>query len=345
MNVLTGPPRAGAGTPGIVTIGVFDGVHRGHRHLIGVARQQAQERDLPLTVVTFDPHPLSVVRPDRAPCRLATLDQRLELLASVGADTVRVVTFDSDTAALSAEDFVDAYLVDESGALGVVTGENFRFGHRAAGDVALLETLGQSAGFTVTSVPLAGDQSAAWSSTRVRGLVAAGDVAAAALGLVRPHRIEGVVVHGDHRGRELGYPTANLSVTTGSCVPLDGVYAGHVVLDAYGSDRRKAPAAISIGANLTFGGTEPRVEAHIIEPGDWDLYGQTMALDFTARIRGMVAFDTAEDLLDAMAGDVLAAARLTAQDLEESGVLDPAEESEPSNRPSQIPNGRSSNIE
>ena len=313
MNIVTGPPQAGTGTPSVVTIGVFDGVHRGHRHLIGVARAQADERGLPLTVVTFDPHPMTVVRPDQAPPRLSTLDQRLELLDAVGADTVRVVTFDTDTAQLSAEDFATAYLIEESGARAVITGENFRFGPRAAGDLALLQRLGGDAGFTVTGVPLAGDESAAWSSTRIRGLVAGGDVTAAAIGLARPHRVEGEIVHGDHRGRELGYPTANLDPLPRSCVPRDGVYAGMVVLDPYGPGHRSVPAAISVGANLTFGGTEPRVEAHIIEPGEWDLYGRQVALDFTARIRGMVAFDTADDLLDAMAGDVLAAQRLVGQ--------------------------------
>ncbi|MFN8126105.1 MAG: bifunctional riboflavin kinase/FAD synthetase [Candidatus Nanopelagicales bacterium] len=310
MNVITGPPRAGAAPSGIVTIGVFDGVHRGHRHLISTARALADERGLPLTVMTFTPHPLSVVRPELAPLQLSTVEQRIELLADAGADTVRVVTFDAATAAMSAQDFVDRYLVSESAVKGVVAGEGFRFGHRAAGDLALLERSGVAAGFTVTAVPLAGDDSAAWSSTRIRELVADGDVATAALGLTRPHRLEGEVVHGDHRGRELGYPTANLAVIPGSCVPLTGVYAGSVVLDPYGDSRRTVPAAISVGTNLTFGGTDPRVEAHIVEPGDWDLYGAGLAVDFTARIRGMVAFDTVAELLDAMAGDVEATRRL-----------------------------------
>lgn len=320
MNVLTGPPRAGAAAPGIVTIGVFDGVHRGHRHLIAQARAQADDRGLPLTVVTFDPHPMSVVRPGHAPDRLSTLQQRLELLQSVGADTCRVITFDADTAALSAQDFVSTYLVGELRAQGVVTGENFRFGHRAAGDVTLLRTMGEESGYGVTSVGLSGDDSAAWSSTRIRDLVRSGDVAAAALGLTRPHRLEGEVVHGDHRGRALGYPTANLAVIPGSCVPRDGVYAGTVVLDPYGPGRRQARAAISIGANVTFGGSEPRVEAHIIEPGEWELYGNNVAIDVTARIRGMIAFDTPDDLLEAMAGDVLAADRL----LDQAGVAAPS---------------------
>lgn len=296
----------------VVTIGVFDGVHRGHRTLIGAARSEADRAGLPLTVLTFDPHPVSVVRPDAAPCRLADLDHRVRLLKEAGADQVRVLRFDKELSGLSPQEFAQQYLVDDCRAQVVVTGENFRFGHRAAGDVALLAEIGSTAGFRVVGVPLAADESAVWSSTRIRELLRAGDVAGAELGLTRPHRVRGVVVEGDRRGRELGYPTANLEVEPGLCIPSDGVYAGWGVLDPDTDQERRVPAAVSVGANMTFGGTEPRVEAYLMEPGQWDLYGQVLAVDFVGRIRGMVAFPTVDDLLAAMSGDVQAAGRILA---------------------------------
>lgn len=306
------PPEGVGVEPSAIAIGVFDGVHHGHRELIAVARAEADAAGLPLTVLTFDPHPMSVVRPDAAPCRLATLDHRIRLLVEAGADHVRVVPFDAELAALSPQDFVAHYLVADLGARLVVAGENFRFGHRAAGDVELLRALGAESGFAVMTVPLAADESAVWSSTRIRDLIRAGDVTSAAIGLTRPHRVEGPVVRGDQRGRELGYPTANVQPSAGTCLPGDGVYAGYGILDAGTARERRIPAAISVGANMTFGGTEPRVEVFLMKPGEWNLYDQHVAVDFVARIRGMVAFASVEDLLDAMSGDVLAAQRLLA---------------------------------
>lgn len=299
--------------PTVVTIGVFDGVHRGHRTLISAARAEADAAALPLTVLTFDPHPVSVVRPDAAPCRLADLAHRVRLLKGAGADHVRVVTFDKELSSLSPQEFAQQYLVDELAARVVVTGENFRFGHRAAGDVALLAQIGEDDGFRVVGVPLAADESAVWSSTRIRELLRSGDVTGAAVGLTRPHRIRGTVVEGDRRGRELGYPTANLEVEPGLCIPADGVYAGWAVLEPDTDQERRVAAAVSVGANMTFGGTEPRIESFLMEPGEWDLYGQTLAVDFVGRIRGMVAFPTVADLLDAMSGDVQAAGRILAR--------------------------------
>lgn len=297
----------------VVTIGVFDGVHAGHRALIAAARDEADELGLPLTVLTFDPHPMSVVRPELAPCRLASIDERRALLHAAGADAVVVVPFDADLSQLSPQDFGTHWLVDELGAAAVVTGENFRFGHRAAGDLTTLRELGKRYGFTVTGVDLAASEDeVAWSSTRIRELIRGGDVVAAAAGLGRPYRVAGVVVRGAQRGRELGYPTANLTVAAGTCVPADGVYAAHAVVAPGSPDQRAVAAAVSVGANSTFGETEPRIEAYLMEPGEWDLYGSPLAIDFVQRLRGMATFASVDDLLTAMADDVRAAQQILA---------------------------------
>ena len=298
--------------PAVVTIGVFDGVHRGHEALLGAARDQARERGLPLTVLTFDPHPLSVVRPDAAPCRLASLAHRVHLLHEAGADEVRVLPFDAALSHKSPREFVDHVLVDDLQAAAVVTGANFRFGHRAAGDTGTLRELGEEFGFAVVAVPLATSGDAPWSSTRIRELIRTGDVAGAAVGLGRPYRVSGEVVRGAQRGRDLGYPTANLALVPGTCVPADGVYAARAVLDPESTRERFVPAAVSVGANTTFGETEARIEAYLMEPGEWDLYGRPMALDFVDRIRGMQTFADASDLQRAMADDVARAGRILA---------------------------------
>lgn len=297
--------------PSVVTIGVFDGVHQGHRHLLREAHAYADRRGLALTALTFDPHPMSVVRPDVAPRMLATLEHRVRLLRDAGADAVRVARFDAALAAMSPDEFVAVYLEGDLAAATVATGENFRFGHRAAGDVHLLGEIGQRDGFDVLAVPLHGDVSEAWSSSRIRSLVAAGDVATAAEGLTRWHRVEGPVVRGAGRGQQLGYPTANVDMVGGVCRPADGVYAGHLVVDPYGAQPRTLPAAISVGANVTFAEDEHHVEAYVLTPGDWDFYDQHVAVDFVARIRDMVAFDSVTALTDAMAVDVAAARVVT----------------------------------
>ena len=309
------PIQQSGASPGgaVVTIGVFDGVHAGHRALIAAARREADERGLPLTVLTFDPHPMSVVRPDLVPCRLASIEQRQALLLDAGADQVCVVTFDEDLSQLTPEEFVQQWLVDRHSARAVVIGGNFRFGHRASGDLRTLRESGDRYGFTVTGLDLAtSDDDVAWSSTRIRDMIREGDVGAAAEGLGRPYRVEGVVVRGEQRGRELGYPTANLAIEPGTCVPADGVYAARAVLDAGSEDERVVAAAVSVGANSTFGETDPRIEAYLMEPGEWDLYGQSLALDFVQRLRGMVTFASVDDLLAAMAADVRDAERILA---------------------------------
>ena len=290
----------------VVTVGVFDGVHRGHRHVIADVVRHAKEIGAEPVVVTFDPHPMAVVRPDKAPAMLATLDHRLELLADLDVAGVLVLAFTATLSQQSPEDFVREVLVETLHAQAVHVGENFRFGHRAAGDVALLTELASPYGFQVVAVPLVGGDTT-WSSTFVRERLAEGDVTTAAAALGRPHRLEGIVVHGDHRGRELGYPTANLGPDDRSAIPQDGVYAGWLTR----ASGERMPAAISIGTNPTFGGTVRRVEAYVLDRDDLELYDEHVTLDFAERLRETVRFDDVESLLVQMADDCRRAREIT----------------------------------
>ena len=283
----------------VVCIGVFDGVHRGHRSLIGLARGIADELGVPLVAITFDPHPMAVVGPRVAPTSLATLEHRIELLGQVGADTVDVLHFDEAVAAMDPQEFVHRVLVDRLHARAVVVGQDFRFGHRAAGSFETLVHEGDRHGFRAVAAPLVGDGEHRWSSTAIRSLVADGDVVGAEQSLGRPYRLDGVVVHGDHRGRELGYPTANLSWTGTPTVPAEGVYAGWL-----GVGDERLPAAISVGTNPTFDGQERRVESYALDRDDLDLYGLPVRVEFTERIRGQERFDDVAALVARMAVDV-----------------------------------------
>ena len=286
----------------VVAIGVFDGVHYGHRAVVGRAVDHAHRLGAPSVVVTFDPHPDEVVRPGTHPALLSTIDHRCALLAELGVDAVCILPFSREMASLSPEAFVDEVLVSRFHARVVTVGENFRFGHRASGDPETLAELGVARDFTVDAEPLIAGEGGVWSSTYVRGLVRAGDVASAAYSLGRLHRIEGTVVHGDHRGRELGYPTATLATTPHAAVPADGVYAAHLVVAPYTEHAVRHPAAVSIGTNPTFDGVERRVEAHVIDlhgSEDLDLYGAHVALDFVSRVRGQVKFE-GEDFVAAL---------------------------------------------
>ena len=290
--------------PCVVTIGVFDGVHRGHQRIVGQATEEAAELGLPVVVVTFDPHPDEVVRPGSHPPFLCTPRRRAELLAGLGVDAVWMLPFTAEFSRLGPDEFVRAVLVDRLHAARVIVGENFRFGHRAAGDVALLAELGEKYDFTAEGVPLLAVDGVLISSSEIRERLAAGDAAGAARDLGRPHRVEGVVVRGQQRGRTLGFPTANLETLPYTALPADSIYAGWLAsLGAGGAESERWPAAISVGTNPTFGDQERSVEAYALDRADLDLYGVHVAVDFLTRLRGMVRFDSAEELIAQMHRD------------------------------------------
>lgn len=299
--------------PSVVTIGVFDGVHRGHQRIVARAAGAARELGLPLVVVTFDPHPTEVIRPGTHPALLCSLRRRAQLLAESGADAVCVLQFTLEFSHLGPEEFVRAVLVERLHTRHVVVGENFRFGYRAAGDLALLADLGEKYDFRAEGIPLLARDGVITSSSEIREQVAAGDVAGAARGLGRPHRVEGVVVRGEQRGRALGVPTANLETAEHTAIPADGVYAGWLAsLDADGQETARWPAAISIGTNPTFDGQHRVVEAYALDRDDLDLYGVHVAVDFAARLRGMVRFDSVDALVAQMRADIAEARTLAA---------------------------------
>ena len=292
------PPDIG---PTVVVIGNFDGVHLGHQHVLARAREIADRQGLDVVAVTFDPHPMAVLRPEHAPTTLTTIERRAELLAEAGADHVLALPFDREMAGWSPEEFVRRVLVDTLHAASVVVGASFRFGSRAAGDVATLQTLGADLGFTAEGIPLDGGPMV-WSSTYVRTCLATGDVAGAAEALGHPYAVRGVVVRGEQRGRELGYPTANVPTDSLTTAPADGVYAGW--LRRLDTDET-FPAAISVGTNPTFDGVRTRrVESYVLDRDDLDLYGVEVEVSFVERLRGMVAFDSVEGLVRQMAMDV-----------------------------------------
>ena len=376
-------------TPGdlgrtVVTIGMYDGVHRGHQELIGAAVARARAMHRPCLLLTFDPHPAEVVRPGSHPAILTSMDRKAELVAELGVDAMCVLPFTTEFMRLSPETFTHTVLVEQLHAAQVVVGENFTYGHKAAGNVQTLtvegrrfgfavegiplaavdddavtisstytracvaagdmvsaaralgrphrvdgvvvrghrrgrelgyptanvETLtreGRRFGFAVEGIPLAGvdDDAVTISSTYVRACVAAGDMASAARALGRPHRVDGIVVRGDRRGREMGYPTANVESQPFTAIPADGVYAGHLVTrdPRSGASRERLPAAISVGTNPTFQGSRRTVEAFVLDY-DGDLYGEHVGVEFTQRLRPMVAFPDVDALLTAMAKDV-----------------------------------------
>jgi riboflavin kinase / FMN adenylyltransferase len=293
----------------VVTIGSYDGVHRGHQVIISRTVARARELGVPAVVVTFDPHPSEVVRPGSHPPLLAPHHRRAELMAGLGVDAVLILPFTAEFSRLSPGDFVVKVLVDKLHARAVVEGPNFRFGHKAAGNVALLQELGTTYDYEVEVVDLyqrgVAGGGEPFSSTLVRRLVAEGDVAGAIEVLGRPHRVEGVVVRGAQRGRELGFPTANLETLPHTAIPADGVYAGWLTVQG-----EAMPAAISVGTNPQFDGTERTVEAYAIDRVGLDLYGLHVEVDFLAYLRGQETFSSIEALLERMAADVKRAREL-----------------------------------
>jgi riboflavin kinase/FMN adenylyltransferase len=291
-------PRPDAGT--VVTIGAYDGVHVGHQAVIAEVRAQAAAGGMESAVVTFDRHPAAVVRPESAPRLLTDLDQKLELLAATGLDRCLVIPFDEARSKEPAEEFVQEVLVDCLGAKVVIVGEDFHFGHQRRGNVALLHAMGTDLGFEVAGLPLvdaegdaAGDAPKA-SSTAIRHALVEGNLETANALLGRPHEVRGRVSHGDHRGRELGFPTANVSVPGDILLPADGIYAGWYERP----DGSAHASAISLGRRPTFyeEAHASLLEAHLLD-FDGDLYGEPAKVRFVARLRGEAKFDSVEALV------------------------------------------------
>ena len=289
-----------------VALGTFDGVHRGHRRVIGSAVDRARERGLVATVATFEPHPLRILRPDQPPQLLTTLDRKIELVAELGVDELVAIPFTSELARQSAEDFSAQVLAVALGARSVSVGANFRFGRGATGDAAVLRSRPEFETDVVELVELGGDSI---SSSRIRSLLAEGDVAGAAGLLGAPHTIAGPVVEGDRRGRELNMPTANMEPPADVILPAKGVYAATATADGTGP----TAAAVNIGVRPTFK-TEGDllVEAHLIG-FDGDLYGQTLGLAFLERLRDEVRFESAAELVEQMQKDVQQAGAVAAK--------------------------------
>lgn len=285
----------------VVVIGNFDGVHRGHQHVVREARAAADAEGLRVVAVTFDPHPMAVLRPEHAPTTITDIATRADLLHEVGVDDVLVLPFDRGVASWTPQEFAQRVLAGTLHAAVVVVGANFRYGSKAAGDVATLTASGEELGFRAVGVPLDGGPQV-WSSTYVRTCLAAGDVSGAAEALGRPFSVRGVVVRGDRRGRALGFPTANVPTRGMAAAPADGVYAGWLRRLDTGE---RYPAAISVGTNPTFDGErERRVESYVLDRDDLELYDVEVEVSFVERIRGMERFDGIEALVETMHDDV-----------------------------------------
>ncbi|CAN2208204.1 RibF FAD synthase [Candidatus Nanopelagicaceae bacterium] len=288
----------------VVVIGVFDGVHKGHQQLLNRAKEIADGRTI--VALTFDPHPTTVFAPDKAPTMLTTLADRVELLKIHNADQVAVMKFNEKFAAMSPEDFVSTVLVNQLHASTVIVGKNFTYGHKAVGNVDSLIKSGLTHNFTVDAQELKSDSSVI-SSSRIRALVIEGKVEEARELLSRPHRLDGVVVHGEKRGREIGYPTANLGKIEGQTIPADGVYAGWLTVGI-----NFWPAAISIGTNPTFEGERGRqVEAYALDQEGLDLYDKEASIEFGWYLRPTLKFDGLDELLVQMKLDCDKARELT----------------------------------
>ncbi len=294
----------------MVTIGVYDGVHLGHQATLARVIAEAHAAGRQAIVATFDRHPTEVVRPDRTPLMLCSLEERLRRLELLGLDATMVIPFDEERAAESAEDFVEGLVVGQLGAARVVVGEDFRFGHGRHGDVALLEQMGPRLGFSVEGVQLDASHGEPISSTRIRAALVEGDVAEAGRLLGRPHEVAGEVIHGDGRGGpELGYPTANVQVPAGMAIPKVGIYAGWYHDEA----TPRQPAAISVGRRpMFYESADPLVEAHLIG-FEGDLYGRRAKVSFLEHLRDEERFESIEALINQMSRDVATARMLCAK--------------------------------
>ncbi len=289
----------------VVVIGVFDGVHRGHQVLLNRAKEIADGRTI--IALTFDPHPMKIFAPDKAPTLLVTLADRVELLKIHNADQVAVMVFNEKFAEMTPEAFVKNVLVDQLRASTIIVGKNFTYGHKAAGNVDSLILDGIKNNFTVDVQELKAGDDQPISSTLIRKLVIDGNVEKAREFLSRPHRLDGVVVHGEKRGREIGYPTANLGNIDDQTIPADGVYAGWLTVGI-----NYWPAAISIGTNPTFAGVRGRqVEAYALDQEGLDLYDKNASIEFGWRLRETLKFDSLDELLVQMKKDCDKARELT----------------------------------
>ncbi len=326
MDVWWSLAEVPKGLRSVVTIGNFDGMHRGHTRVVGVAVRKANEIAVPAVALTFDPHPKAVHRPEEPFALITSIPHRLDALAATGVTGVLVAEYGPSIYEMTAREFAEDYLVAGLGAAEVVVGEDFRFGRGNEGNVTTLQELGVQLGFTVTVVADIEDGAGRrWSSSWVRRLLAEGAVGEAAEVLGRPYRLVGTVEHGSKRGRALGFPTANLNAGPGVLAPADGVYAGWLVRDLPEQDGAQEflPAAISVGSNPHFKGTTRTVEAHVLGRTDLDLYGDEVGVIFTKRIRPMRAFEDVQELTDQMEDDLRqTAAALGAR---VAGRVDPAE--------------------
>lgn len=285
-----------------VALGTFDGVHLGHQAVIESAVAMARRLDAVPCAATFHPRPATLLRPGTPADTLAGVTQRVRLLGEAGVDEVALVRFTPAVAALTAEEFVDQILIERLGAVGVAVGEDFRFGRDRTGTVDVLRALCAARGVEITAVRLVDQDGEKISSSRIRQLIGAGEVSRAALLLGRCPSVEGAVVHGDHRGREIGFPTANLSLVPGQQVPAEGVYAGWALLPP---GERRFRAAISIGRNPHFGDVaEARVEAHLLDYDGTEIYGTPIRLEFDQRLRDQEVYATLDELISQIGRDV-----------------------------------------
>ena len=298
----------------VVAIGIFDGVHRGHQKILARAREVANALSLPVFALTFHPHPTAVLAPDRQPLMLLNIHSRVELLEHFGAEDVEVITFSREFAALSPSAFIEDILLGQLGAAHVVVGENFSFGAKASGSIADIKRY-----VDADSVPLLSDDLGVISSTRIRAHIAQGEIESANTLLGRAHFLQGEVVHGEKRGREIGYPTANLEQLIGMAIPPDGIYAGYLSVGEKERDNHRMPAAISIGTNPTFPPSFPgerlrQVEAYALDRDDLDLYGQRASIEFLSFLRPTITFPGLEPLLVQMAEDCAQARAVVERD-------------------------------
>lgn len=288
----------------VVAIGIFDGVHAGHQQIIATAKHSGE-----VTVITFDPHPTSVIAPERTPTQLVTVKDRVALLKKAGATSVEVVNFNKEFSVLTPDQFIEDVLVGRFAAEHVVIGENFNFGFKAQGNPKYLSEVGPKYGFGVSIVKLQEDRGSTISSSRIRSLIIDGQIERANELLTRNFYLKGIVIHGEKRGRQIGYPTANIGLTNSATIPADGVYAGWL---SVGNERW--PAAISIGTNPTFPGVRGRqVEAYALDKTDLELYDLEAMVEFGYRLRDTLKFDGLEPLLEQMKKDCDQARELTSK--------------------------------